>query len=165
MKKLIFGLLLLGLTTQIYAQEPEKLPEVVIVHNYKYLNAVNPSEAAVPIEKLQMKVSNFNVKELDIYTDEYDLYDVYFFIPEGKVLASYDKEGNLLRTVERYKDVNLPMPILNSVIRRFPNWTVTKNTYVVNYHDSGKTKKMYKLTLENGKQLIRVKLDDHGVFQ
>tara|TARA_R110001606_G_scaffold261358_1_gene409761 strand:+ start:119 stop:616 length:498 start_codon:yes stop_codon:yes gene_type:complete len=164
MKKLIIGLFLMGITTQIYAQDPMQLPEVVIVHNYKYLSSVNSEAEAIPVEQLQMKVSDFNVKELDIYSDEYDLYDVYFIIPEGKVLASYDKENNLLRTVERYKNINLPLPVMESITKRFPNWSVSKNIYLVNYHESGNMRKLYKLTLENGDQRIKVKADDRGIF-
>ena len=79
MKKLIIGLFLLGLTTQIYAQDPIKLPEVTIVHNYKYLSSVDSEDLAIPVEKLELKVSDFNVKELDVYSDENELYDVYFY--------------------------------------------------------------------------------------
>lgn len=162
MKKLIIGLLLIGLTTQIYAQDPTQLPEVVIVHNYKYLSSASSEDLAIPVEKLELKVSDFNVKELDIYSDEYDFYDVYFFIPQGKILASYDKEGNLLRTAERYKDIKLPKPVREAVAKRFPNWAISKDIYLVNYHESGNIKKLYKITLKNGKQRIKVKVDDLG---
>ncbi|WP_298238431.1 nicotinate-nucleotide adenylyltransferase [uncultured Algibacter sp.] len=164
MKKLMLGLFLLGLTTQVYAQGSETFPAVYIVHNYKYLSDVNSKEAAMPVEELHLKVSDFNVKELDIYADEYDLYEVYFVIPEGKILASYDSESNLLRTIERYKNINLPESVLESVSTRFPNWAISKNAYLVNYHNSGKLKKLYKLTLENGNKRIKIKVDDNGDF-
>ena len=164
MKKLIFGLFLMVLTTQIYAQDPIVLPEVVIVHNYKYLSSSNSEDLALPVEELQMKVSDFNVKELDIYSDEYDFYDVYFIIPEGKILASYDNKNNLLSTAERYKDIDLPSPVLKSINKRFPNWMISKNVYLVNYHESGNIRKMYKITLQNGNKRIKIKVDDHGDF-
>lgn len=164
MKKLIFGLFIMGLTTQIYAQDPVQLPEVYIVHNYMYLSAAGSKDLAIPVENLQLKVSDFDVKELDIYSDEYDLYDVYFIIPEGKVLASYDKDGNLLSTAERYKDIKLPLPVGKEISRRFPNWAISKNIYLVNYHESGNIRKLYKITLENGKKRIKVKVDDQGNF-
>ncbi|WP_323789595.1 nicotinate-nucleotide adenylyltransferase [Psychroserpens sp.] len=165
MKKLFLGLFLMGLTTQMFAQELEHLPEVVIVHNYKYLSDVGIGEEAIPVKELQLKVSDFNIKELDIYSDEYEFYDVYFFIPEGKILASYDKDGNLLRTIERYKDIDVPSTVLEAIGRRFPKWSISKNVYLVNYHETGKVRKLYKLTLENGDQRIKVKLNHRGVFQ
>jgi len=166
MKNLILGLILIGLTTQIHAQDPVKLPEIVIVHNYKYLSSVGSEGVAIPVEQLQFKASDFNVEELDIYSDEYDYYDVYFVIPQGKILASYDKDGNLLRTIERYQDIRLPTPVSKAIVKRFPNWSITKNIYQVNYHDSGKkVTKLYKVTLENGKKRIKVKVDDLGNFK
>lgn len=165
MKKLIIGLFLLGLTTQIYAQDPIKLPEVTIVHNYKYLSSVDSEDLAIPVEKLELKVSDFNVKELDVYSDENELYDVYFIIPEGKILASYDKDSNLLSTAERFKNIALPLQVSKAIAKRFPGWSITKDLYLVNYYESGKTRKLYKVTLENGNKRIKVKLDDSGNFK
>ena len=164
MKKLMLSLFIMGLTTQVYAQDTTVFPAVNIVHNYKYLSSVDSKDTAIPVDELQLKVSDFNVKELDIYTDEYNLYDVYFVIPQGKILASYDKDSNLLRTIERYKNIDLPLPVLKVLDERFPNWLVSQNIYLVNYHDSDNIRKLYKLTLENGDQLIRVKVDDVGNF-
>ncbi|TBN04312.1 nicotinate-nucleotide adenylyltransferase [Hyunsoonleella flava] len=164
MKKLVIGLFLIGLTTQIYAQDPILQPAVIIVHNYKYLSSTGSEDLAIPVEQLQIMVSDFNVETLDIYSDEYDLYDVYFIIPKGKVLASYDRDGNLLRTAERYINIDLPLQVKKAVSKRFPNWDISKHLYVVNYHESKNIKKLYKLTLENGDKRIKVKVDDTGVF-
>ena len=139
-----------------------------IMDDFKQVNItvrkVLPDILALPVEELQMKVSDFNVKELDIYSDEYDFYDVYFIIPEGKILASYDNKNNLLSTAERYKDIDLPSPVLKSINKRFPNWMISKNVYLVNYHESGNIRKMYKITLQNGNKRIKIKVDDHGDF-
>ena len=164
MKKLVIGLFFIGLSTQVYAQDPILQPAVYIVHNYKYLSSTGSEDLAIPVEQLQVKVSDFNVRELDIYSDEYDLYDVYFFIPEGKILASYDKDGNLLRTAERYKDIDLPALVKKAVYKRFPKWDISKHVYLVNYHESRDIRKLYKLTLENDDKRIKVKVDDSGVF-
>lgn len=168
MKKLIFGLFLMGLTTHVYTQDKIKttqLPEVYVVHNYKYLSSIDSEDTAIPVENLQLKASDFNIKDLDVYSDENDLYDVYFIIPEGKILASYNEKGELLRTAERYKDIKLPTPVMEAIDTRFPNWTISKNIYLVNYRESGMAKKRYKVTLENGGKRIKIIVDDKGTFQ
>lgn len=167
MKNLIISFLLIGLTSQLYAQDPDVvvLEEVIIVNtNYKYLNSTDAEDLPMAVNELQLKAASFDIKTLDIYTDEYDYYDVYFIIPEGKILATYDNKGNILRTAERYKDVYLPKQIRWSVEKRFPNWTITKDLYLVQYHEGDDTKKIYKLTLNNGDRRIKVKLDDEGKF-
>ena len=72
MKKLLLGLLALGLTTQFYAQviEDGMLPEVEVrATNYKYLNSVDNSEAAVPVQLLEKKAAQFDIKSAEFYED------------------------------------------------------------------------------------------------
>ncbi len=166
MKKIILGLLVFGLTIPSIAQDVEQLAEVwIIATNYKYLSETDAEDEALPVELLQRKVATFDIKSSDIYDDEYDHYEVAFYIPEGKILAAYDKEGKVLRTVEKFKNIKLPVAVSKSIQKRFPGWSVTKDVYLVNYNDrSGTAKKMYKLRLENGDKLIKVKTDDEGKF-
>lgn len=165
MKKLIFGLVILGLTIQTYAQEikTEKLSEVVIsATNYKYLNKTGLENASVPVTLLEQKVAGYDLKNADFYNDEYDSYIVSFYIPEGNILAAYDKDGTILRTVERFTDVTLPREVYTSVAKQYPNWRFEKDVYLVNYYDSGNITKKYKITLVNGDKRIKVKCDAEG---
>jgi hypothetical protein len=167
MKKLIIGLFVLGLMTQGFAQitKVEQLSEVVVVAvNYKYLNQVDSQEAAVPVELLQRKVATYDLKSQDFYDDDFEFYTVSFFIPEGKIVAAYDSNGKILRTIERYKDIALPMDITMAVAKRFPGWSITKDVYLINYHESKGVTKKYKLTLENGDKRLKVKVDSEGNF-
>ena len=166
MKKTLFGLLALGLTIQSYSQDikTEELSEVTVVAtNYKYLNNVNSQEvASIPVQLLERKVASFDVKNSDFYQDDYDLYRITFYIPEGKILAAYDRDGKIIRTVERFNDINIPNAVKKSVYKRFPNWTITKDIYMVSYSDKKGSKKTYKLNLENGDEVIRIKADEDG---
>lgn len=168
MKKIVLGLFVMGLTIPLSAQiiKTEKLSEVTVyATNYKYLNDVNTEEvASIPVELLERKVAGYNIKDSDFYQDDYDLYSINFYIPEGKILASYDKDGNLLSTAEKFKDINLPMTVKKAVFDKYPKWTITKDIYLVNYKDGRGANKTYKLKLENGDQTIRVKLNEKGEF-
>jgi hypothetical protein len=113
---------------------------------------------------LERKVAAFNLEDSDYYQDDYDFYQIRFFIPDGKILAAYDKDGKILRTIEKFKNVKLPESVSNAVLDRFPGWTVSEDTYLVNYHQTKGVEKSYKLTLVNGDKKIRVKLDDKGNF-
>lgn len=165
MKKLIFGLVILGLTIQTYAQEvkTEKLSEVVIsATNYKYLNKTGLENASVPVTLLEQHVAAYDITKTDLYSDEYDSYIVSFYIPEGSILAAYDKDGTILRTAERFTDVTLPREVYTSVAKQYPNWRFEKDVYLVNYYDSGKITKKYKITLVNGDKRIKIKCDAEG---
>ncbi len=167
MKKVLLVLLALGLTTQFYAQviNDGMLPEVLVrATNYKYLNSVDNSEAAVPVQLLEDMAAKFDVKSSEFYEEESDFYRVYFFIPEGKIVAAYDRDGKIIYTVEKFKNVALPYAVAASIAERFPGWNIAKDIYKVNYDSKQGTKKQYKVVLENGKKTIRVKVDEDGVF-
>lgn len=142
------------------------LPEITIVASkYKYLNAVGESEMAQPVRMLEFKAASYDVKQSPYYNDEYDGYYITFYIPDGKILASYDKDGKLLRTAEKFTNTKLPTILREAITRRFPNWSVSRDVYRVLYYDSKNVaEKTYKILLENGDKRMRVKLNEKGDF-
>ena len=164
MKKLVLGLLFFGLTTQIYSQVIE-LSEVNVSVNYKYLDAIDSDQIAVPVKTLTEQVLNFETNKGDLYDDEFDTYRVSFYIPDGKVVAAYDNNGKILRTIEKYKNIRLPQEVLAAVTERFPKWAVIEDVYEVKYHcDKGIVKKQYKIKLQNEDKTVNVKTDALGNF-
>jgi len=166
MKKIIIGLLVIGFAIQSFAQiKTEKLSEVVIAAtNYKYLNKVGLENASVSVALLEQKVASFDLKNSEFYSDDYDTYSVDFFIPDGHILAAYDRDGNIIRTIEKFKDITLPRAVIASVSKQYPNWVFKKDVYLVTYHDEKGVTKKYKITLENGDKRIKVKTDGEGNF-
>ena len=163
MKKLILSLGLLCFITQMYSQIT-KLPEVVITAvNYKYINAVDTEDTDVSVKMLEEQVAMYDLKDSDLYNDEYDIYRISFFIPEGKIVAAYDKNGKIIRTIEKFNNVKLPISVIKAISQRFPNWSLAKNVYSVIYHENNaKVKKQYKVKLENGDKVMRLTLDENG---
>jgi hypothetical protein len=155
--------LILGFTIQTFGQIV--LPEVkIIAVNYKYLNAVDRSDMPLPVRQLEQAAASFDVKNSDYYLDEYDNYSISFYIPEGSMLASYDKDGKLLRTAEKYKNIRLPQAVSKSVYIKYPDWRIAKDYYLVNYYDGSDATKRYKLILEKGGKKMRIKTDENGDF-
>lgn len=144
------------------------LPEVTVLgHGYRYLKSIEDTTAAQPIRLLQERAATFDVKNSDYYEEDYDNYFISFYIPDGVLLATYDKNGRILRTAEKYNNVALPKSIGTIVGNRFPNWKISKDVYLVNYYAEGNPKnikKQYKILLENGSKRLRVKITDKGEF-
>jgi hypothetical protein len=167
MKKFIIGLFVIGLTSQVFAQVPkvEQLSEVVVTAiNYKYLNAIDSKEVAIPVKMLERKAAAFNVEDHEFYEDDYDFYTVSFVIPEGKIVAAYNPEGEIVRTIERFENVKLPTAVRDAVAERFAGWEIVKDVYRVTYNQNKGANKTYKLKLKNGDKIMRVKIDDTGEF-
>lgn len=160
---LTLGTLLLGFGLQTAAQET--LPEVTITAvRYKYLSAVNDKDVAQPVKMLERKAAEYDVRKADFYEDDYDTYFVSFYIPDGQILAAYDKDGKLLRTAEKYKNLALPQAVRGAIAERFPKWTIATDAYLVTYQEEHGANKVYKVTLQNGDKRMKVKLNEKGEF-
>lgn len=156
-------MLVIGLTSQINAQVIELSEIEITAVNYKYLSAVDSKDVAIPVKALEEKVAMFDLKNAEFYVDEYDFYQVKFYIPDGMILASYDGDGKVIRTVERFKNVRLPNDVRMAIMEKYPNWSFRKDVYRVTYNDEKSTKE-YKVVLMNGDKTMRVKLTDEGKF-
>jgi hypothetical protein len=163
MKKLILGLLVFGLTSQMFSQVVT-LPEVEITAvNYKYLSAVDSEEMDFNVKFLEEKVAMFDLKNADFYIDDYGIYQVRFYIPNGFILAAYDRNGKIIRTIEKFKDVKLPSAVRNAIFERFPDWGLKKDVYKVTYNQQG-SKKVYKVVIQKGDEVLRLYTDENGYF-
>ncbi len=157
------GLAVFGFSLSSYAQE--LLPEVrMVALNYKYLKSVTDTNAAQPVRLLERRAATYDVKNSEFYEDDAEGYFISFYIPAGQILAIYDKDGKLLRTAEKFKNVAVPKPVRDAVNEKYPKWTISQDVYLVNYTDSPGDKKIYKLVLENGNKRIRVKTNEKGEF-
>jgi len=161
---LLAGIFAFAFAARAFSQQT--LPEIlVIAKNYKYLKNVGGKEVAVPVRHLERKAASYDVTSSEYYEEDYDSYFISFYIPDGEILAAYDKDGKLIRTAEKYKNVTLPSAVSKAVAERFPNWSIAQDVYKVNYFENtGKTVKKYKLVLQNGTKRIRVETNEKGEF-
>ena len=163
--KLLAFLLILFVGFNIDSFAQETLPSVTVASvNYKYLRSVYDNSSAQPVKLLEHRAASYDVKESEYYDDEYEGYSISFYLPNGRVLAAYDKDGKLLRTAERYKNVSIPPAVRSALSNKYPNWALTKDIYLVNYYNDNSPRKLYKLVLENGNRRIRVKSNEMGEF-
>jgi len=167
MKKFILSLLAIGLFSLVYSQEVkiEELSEVVVeAVNYKYLNTTDNKVAAVPVKMLERKAAAYDVTTKDYYQDNYDYYSVSFVIPDGKLVAVYGPDGKILRTIEKFTNIQLPDAVKAALQDRFPSWEIVKDVYRIRYEDRKGALKNYKVKLQNGDKTMRVMMTEEGEF-
>ncbi|WP_298344408.1 nicotinate-nucleotide adenylyltransferase [uncultured Algibacter sp.] len=165
MKNVFLGLILIGFTFQVNAQAVE-LPETLISVNYKYLDAVALDHVPNRVKKLEEEVLNYkNVEQSKLYDDKHDTYTVSFYVPEGKIVAAYDIHGKIIRTIEKYNNVRLPLAVMQSISKRFPNWGIVEDVYLIKYHyNEDNLKQEYKVKIKNNNKLLTVKTNEKGEF-
>lgn len=161
----MLGLLVFGLATQFMFSQTEELPEVRLDINYKYLDAIESDDVALSVKELEEEVAFFNVKESDMYEAYLDNYTVSFFIPKGRIVAIYNKDGKIEQTIERFKNIRLPISVMSRILEQYPNWDIVEDTYKVDYYDRrGVTQKQYKVKLKNKDKIKTVKMDEDGQY-
>lgn len=165
MKKILFGLFIFGLTTQGNSQTIE-LENTLISVNYEYLEAIDLDNAPKLVKKLKGEILKYNHKELaKLYDNEYEVYEVSFYVPEGKIVATFNKKGKIIRTTEMYNNVKLPMEVMQAISKRYPNWAIVEDDYLVKYRsDKGSLKQEYKVKIQNDAKTIMLKTDEKGIF-
>ena len=141
------------------------LPEVFVASvRYKYLVSVDNRNLAQPIRLLENKAASYDIKNSEFYEDDFDEYYITFYLPSGYVLATYDKEGKLLRTAERFKNVILPKAVSQSLYNAYPDWSIPKDVYLVTYENEAGATKVWKVLLKQGDKRMKVKLNEKGEF-
>lgn len=131
--------------------------------NYKYINSVGTSEVALPVKMLEKKVANFDIQSSKYYFADEPYHYALFKIPEGKILAVYNNEGEVVRTSEKFKDIPLAFSISNAVVDKFPGWKITGDIYLVKYKSKNSTtSKIYTLFIEKDGKKNKLKTDEKG---
>lgn len=167
MKTAITLFIALILTSNLLAQDPktEELSEVIVTAvNYKYLSSIDSKETPTPVKLLERKVASYRLKKDDIYEDEYPFYTVSFYIPEGKIVAVYDEDGKILRTIERFKNLELPDAVLQAIEKKYLGWKIVDDVYLIDYNHQKGVNRTFKIKLQKRKKTLKVKLDEKGNY-
>lgn len=167
MKTAFFFIITLILSSNLWAQDPktEELSEVVVTAvNYKYLSSIDSKETPTHVKLLERKVASYKLNKEDIFEDEYPFYTVSFYIPEGKIVAVYDEDGKILRTIERFKNLSLPKAVLDALENKYKGWKIVDDVYLIDYNHQKGVNRTYKIKLEKRKKSVKVKLDEKGNY-
>lgn len=165
MKTLIFLQFALGFTLFGYSQTV-KLPETVISINANYLNMIDLENSCKYVKKLEETLLNYDHSELtDLYDSIHDIYKVTFKITGGTIVASFNKEGKILKTYEKYNNIKLPQLVMQAISEKYPNCSILEDVYVVKYHcDEDALKQEYRVKIKSKNMVIMVKTDTMGAF-
>lgn len=161
MKNLVIGIFILGLTSLGFSQntnnETEKevqLNGVVISNvNLNYLEEVQDAGLSDNVISLEKEASVYDVQGLRDFDGRKDSYKVKFKGTKGSIIADYDRNGKILRTSERYWNINLPKTLIKTVMMQYPNSYFLKVVYTVDYDTQKDVEKTYRIKImDDGKK-------------
>ena len=170
MKKFVIGIFVLGVLSTVFSQDPEYKAQVIELEgvvlkppNFEYLASVQSKHTPATVKVLERKAAYYDLKESPVYDDSYDTYEVFFSHSDGRVIATYNKEGQILKSYEKFKDIPIPVPIRNTVQMTYPDWTISKHTYVVSYYRNKSIEKIYHFQIRKDGEKKNLKMEWKGM--
>ena len=171
MKKLVFGLLFLGLTSLVYSQNDVQKniilePVTIKPLNLSYLKEVQREDTPEFAINLQNEAARYDITEDPIFDKEFEAYEVIFRSKNdessGLITATYDSKGKIMSSIERYKNVLLPRTVRDVINEKYPGWIIYKDIYLVTYRDNSKSKQVFKVQIRKDGEKKNLKLDYDG---
>jgi len=169
MKKLAIGLFVLGFTSLSFAQNTKsevqeiQLKDVVVSNtNLNYLEKVQDKEMSDHVKSLEMQASMFDLKGTPKFDGRKASFKTIFRGRKGYIIATYDRNGKILKTSERYRDIKLPKNMIKSILSQYPNSDFIKVTYTVNYNHQKDVEKTYKIQIMKENLVKNLKISSDG---
>ena len=169
MKKFVIGLIVLGLTNLTYAQSTlmannVQLAEVTIMpRNLTYMSNVLDINTPREVKNLEATVAKYDITEHPQFKDrDVDAFEVVFEQPKARIIATYDKNGQNLKSFEKFTDVILPKDLVKEIILEYPGWEFHSDTYLVSYYSGKDIKKHYRIQLRKDGDRVNLKVDPSG---
>lgn len=171
MKKFITFLFVMGCIAMSYSQKVIQLEEAEISYNptakilfQDYANGIFIVQERYA-KQFQANAVKFLVDNFDIYgfmraNEDQNFDDVYVTLKSdsGFLKATYDKNGEIVKTFQKFKDIALPPEIREMVYSAHKDWTMTANTYTAKGKSTSLDKELYTVTVENGKNKEKLRL-------
>tara|TARA_R100000935_G_C2821146_1_gene159838 strand:- start:496 stop:1041 length:546 start_codon:yes stop_codon:yes gene_type:complete len=162
MKTLIIILILvLGMST-IQAQKVTKLDEATVTYNTsKVVTSSNMQNVEFEVKEayvnhfmknpIRFALENFDVKSLNL-DDDIESVLVSFISGKGYLNATFNKDGELIETSQRFRDIVMPLNVRRDIYKDNIGWTITSNLYKASGKGSLIDKELYKIKLIQGKE-------------
>lgn len=170
MKKLVIGLVVMGLTSSAFAQDvlysvkvkEDKVPEEVVTAVQKDFKGFAVTEySAIPITMVEDKMIVTQDKDFD--PSDYDSYQVKIQGKGTAMDAYYDADGKLVSTYENIKNTTLPSVVERAISKKYPNAKLEGDRFVATYFaNDGTTKVHYHVKVMNNGKKHRMYLDGNG---
>lgn len=170
MKHKIIGFLMLGMISQTYAQQDvlfiaklkkDEVPKVIkssVDRDFSELNVIE--YVAIPQKYTTPIMANKKIKTIE----GHDSYLVTFEGKTEKIMATYNKEGQLISTVDHYKNKTVPRHIYSAVDKLYPEWEILDGYKKMSTYDkAGELNNEYfKLSLKFGEKTRKVYVNNDG---
>ena len=172
MRYLIFILTFLGFShltqAQLHGSDPSIEGKSVVtdkeMKSDSYLRQVQSPFVPKAVKDYQLMAVQYDVAQSDLFDGRDALFLVIFRTIKGSIEASYDWTGELVETVERFRNIALPRKIILSGMKNYSGWRVIGTNYYVYYVKERKKRILYTIQIADGKNRKKILLDEEGLI-
>lgn len=174
MKTILLGLIFLGFTNLLHAQnelayvkvniEAPSMPINKVMINSNYFNSFDKKISSKRARKFQKVVAKYDIKNSDVYTsDEKYNYTVVFEEGENQIEAEYNQAGEIVRCFELFKNIRLPYAISSDIAKQYPGWEFKEVICHITYDNEANRQVLYKVDIqnENSRKTVKINANDY----
>jgi hypothetical protein len=130
--------------------------------NIEYLDEVQGPSTPNAIRKYQVMASLYDVTQSYIFDGRNDPFQIVFKTDKGTIVTTYDWQGEVLTSEEKFKDVALPSELARKALKDRKDWTIIRTNYYVSYTQGRDATKIYTVQITDGKKRKKISLDADG---
>ncbi|MCX7549580.1 hypothetical protein [Xanthomarina sp. F2636L] len=172
MKTFVFGIIFLGFTNLVTAQQDVVFLDINNEMSYsknnsnnkfinqEYVNHTTDKSISKKILKLQNIIANYNIISAEVYNSKANTtYTVTFTEGDNFLEAIYDENGILLSSHENYQAIKLPYEVSSKLIKDNPGWALKQVYCNIKYTKGVDAQIVYRVVLNNGKKTKKVTIN------
>ena len=159
MKTYLIAFLIIGFTFTTSAQKKSENLSMTTT-NANYLSKVFAKNNAIKVNKLQNLASQYDIAKSDIYKpNSNDTYDVIFEESNCKIVATYNKNSEIIKSDETFNKIRLPNKLAIKIAKEYPGWKVENKSYHITYSKEEAVTKTFSVTVGNKSNKKKLKFN------
>lgn len=129
-----------------------------------YLRKVQTPLTPNAVTEYQVMAVHYDVVKSDLFDGRDALFLVVFRTQKGAIEASYDWRGEVVESIERFRNLALPRKILLSGMKSHSGWRVIGTNYYVYYVKDRITRIIYTIQIADGRKKKKIFLNEEGTL-
>ena len=130
----------------------------------EYLRQVQSPLTPEAVKEYQIMAVDYNVAQSDLFDGRDALFLVIFRTQKGSIEASYNWNGEVVETIERFRNLALPRKVLLSGMVDHSGWRVVGTNYYVYFVKDRRKRILYTLQIADGNKRKKILLDEEGAI-
>ena len=127
-----------------------------------YLREIQSPLTPKAVKEYQIMAVEYDVAQSDLFDGRDALFLVVFRTQKGTIEAFYDWRGEMVESIERFRNLALPIEIMRTGLKDYAGWRVIGTNYYVYYVKDRRIRIIYTIQVSDGNKKKKIHLDGEG---